>query len=182
MTSHLPIWYLGKLDLSICEQAKAELMQMPTQDASMGINGEVKQESQRKTELVFAPFDFWLSKHFESYAAEANSHCGWNYDIPSREAIQFARYGVGHHYDWHVDFFPLSGKDTDRKVTVVCLLNDPAEFDGGDFQIRLYSEYNVPLEKGSVVAFPSILEHRVTLVTRGVRYSATMWFHGPRFR
>jgi PKHD-type hydroxylase len=62
------------------------------------------------------------------------------------------------------------------------LLNDPAEFTGGEFQIRLYSEYTAPLVKGSVIAFPSFLEHRVVPVTSGVRKSATMWLRGPRFR
>lgn len=179
---HLPIWYLGKLDEAECDQAIKDLLELPMQDAAMGINGDVHQESQRKTSVVFAPFDFWLSKDMEAHASIANAHCGWNYEIPSREALQFAEYKVGRHYDWHVDYFPLSGQDTDRKVTVVCLLNDPKEFEGGEFQLRLYAEYTAPLEKGSMIAFPSILEHRVTPVTSGVRYSATMWFHGPRFR
>lgn len=182
MTQHLPIWYLGKLDPETCDQAKNELLAFPFHDASMGVNGEVKQESQRKTNVVFAPFDFWLGKEMESLANTGNKECRWNYDIPSREAIQFAEYKPGQHYDWHVDYFPLAGGETDRKVSVVCLLNDPSEFEGGIFQMRLYSEFNAPLEKGSMIAFPSILEHRVTPVTSGVRYSATMWFHGPRFR
>lgn len=182
MTQHLPIWYLGKLDAETCDQAKNDLLKFPFQDAAMGINGDVKQESQRKTNVVFAPFDFWLGKEMEKIATEANSVCKWDYDIPSREAIQFAEYKPGQHYDWHVDYFPLAGGETDRKVSVVCLLNDPDEFEGGVFQIRLYSEFVAPLEKGTIIAFPSILEHRVTPVTSGVRYSATMWFHGPRFR
>ncbi len=180
--THLPIWYLGKLPTDVCDQAKKELLELPMHDAAMGIDGEVKQETQRNTSVVFAPFDFWLSKEMEAHAAQANDQCGWGYDMPSREAIQFAQYDVGQHYDWHVDYFPLAGQDTDRKVSVVCLLNDPSEFEGGEFQIRLYSDYTAPLKKGSIIAFPSILEHRVTPVTSGVRYSATMWFHGPRFR
>lgn len=180
--SHLPIWYLGKLDNDICDQAKNDLLKFPFQDAAMGVNGEVKQESQRKTNVVFAPFDFWLGKEMEQIAKKANAICKWDYTIPDREAIQFAQYEPGQHYDWHVDYFPLAGGETDRKVSVVCLLNDPSEFEGGEFQLRLYSQYTAPLEKGSIIAFPSILEHRVTPVTSGVRYSATMWFHGPRFR
>lgn len=182
MTQHLPIWYLGKLDTNVCDQAIQELKALPMSDAGMGIDGSVKSASQRNTDVVFAPFDFWLGRDMEQFAAVANSECKWGYEIPNREAIQFAQYGVGQHYDWHVDYFPLAGQETDRKVSVVCLLNDPGEFEGGVFQVRLYSEFTAPLEKGSIIAFPSILEHRVTPVTSGVRYSATMWFHGPRFR
>ena len=135
--THLPIWYLGKLPVEVCDQARQELMALPMQEAAMGINGDVKVQSQRNTDVVFAPFDFWLSKHMEEFATKANKECAWDYEIPNREAIQFAEYGPGQHYDWHVDIFPLAGKPTDRKVTVVCLLNDPAEFEGGNFQIRL---------------------------------------------
>lgn len=180
--THLPIWYLGNIDPLICDKAKDELLTHPMRDAAMGIDGDVKQESQRNTNVVFAPFDFWLSPTMESHAHLANKECDWGYAVTSREAIQFAQYSVGQHYDWHVDNFPLSGKNTDRKVTVVVLLNDPSEFEGGEFQLRLYSQYIAPLSKGSMIAFPSILEHRVTPVTNGVRYSATMWFQGPRFR
>jgi predicted 2-oxoglutarate/Fe(II)-dependent dioxygenase YbiX len=38
------------------------------------------------------------------------------------------------------------------------------------------------MSHGTIIAFPPILEHRVIPVTSGVRYSATMWFNGPRFR
>jgi PKHD-type hydroxylase len=63
---------------------------------------------------------------------------------------------------------------------VVCLLNDG--FEGGEFEVRLYNDYKAPLVKGTMIAFPSILEHRVLPVLSGLRYSATMWFSGPRFR
>jgi len=40
----------------------------------------------------------------------------------------------------------------------------------------------IPLEKGSVIAFPSFYPHRVTSVTKGIRRSATLWITGPAFR
>jgi PKHD-type hydroxylase len=152
------------------------------QVATMGKTGETQDKVNRDTAVVFAPFDHWLSTHFSELANIANETCEWKYFVTQREAIQFATYGVGQHYNWHTDTFTLSGKEYDRKITVVCLLNDPTEFEGGEFELRLYNEYKAPLKKGSVIAFPSILEHRVTPVTKGVRYSATMWLSGPRFR
>jgi PKHD-type hydroxylase len=180
--SHLPLWYLGKVEPEICDKVIAELSKQPERDATMGVNGEETNNQQRNTSIVFASQDFWFSQTMEQFAHEANKVCCWDYLIDSREAIQFAKYGVNQHYGWHVDTFPLSGQLTDRKVSVVCLLNDPSEFEGGQFQARLYQEYTVPLEKGSMIAFPSSIEHRVIPVTSGFRYSATMWLHGPRFR
>ena len=65
---------------------------------------------------------------------------------------------------------------------MVCLLNDPTEFEGGAFVMRLYSEYFPDLVKGSNIAIPSILEHQVIPVTSGIRKSATIWTYGPRFK
>ena len=61
-------------------------------------------------------------------------------------------------------------------------MNNPTEFEGGQFQVKLYQDYTAPLLKGSVIAFPSFLEHRVIPIESGVRYSATMWLNGPRFK
>lgn len=180
--THLPIWYLGEIEKGRCDELVADLTRLPSRDATMGIAGDQVAHAHRNTEVRFAPFDYPFSSEMESHATAANRVCNWDYHITGREAIQFAKYGVNQHYEWHVDNFPLSGKPTDRKLTVVCLLNDQSEFEGGEFQIRLYNEYTAPLKKGSIIAFPSILEHRVTPVLSGVRYSATMWLSGPRFR
>jgi PKHD-type hydroxylase len=178
--SHLPIWYLGKLDGDTCNKIIAEMSGIDMKDAAMGIDGAEKDRKTRDTNVRFAPPDFWLAKDFVHFAHHANKECKWDYEITGQENIQFAEYGPEQHYAWHTDTFALAGKPTDRKITIVCLLND--EFEGGQFQVRLYNDYTAPLEKGTIIAFPSILEHRVIPVTSGIRYSATMWFNGPRFR
>lgn len=178
--SHLPLWYLGELSAEVCDQVVAELLQTPSQDAAMGPGGETKEHSTRNTKVHFAPHNYWLADQFEKFAQEANSACSWNYDVTGKESIQFAEYEQNQHYAWHTDTFTLSGRPEDRKITVVALLND--DFVGGHFDLKLYSEYRAPLKKGSIIAFPSILEHRVTPVESGKRYSATLWLNGPRFR
>ena len=35
--------------------------------------------------------------------------------------------------------------------------------------------------QGTIIIFPSMLPHRVTPVTKGVRYSLVQWFSGPDF-
>jgi PKHD-type hydroxylase len=72
--------------------------------------------------------------------------------------------------------------EKERKVSVVCLMCDPSEYEGGAFGIKLYQEYNPALEKGSIIAFPSSLEHKVYPVTSGVRTSAVIWMTGPMMR
>lgn len=180
MTQHLPIWYLGQLSDEMCDKVVAELKQEKTKDAVMGFDGSQSNLQTRKTKVHFAESGYWLEDIFKSFAKEANENCGWDYDYKWIERVQFAQYEIEHHYTWHTDTFTLCGKPDDRKITVVCLLND--EFEGGEFQVRLYEDFTAPLKKGSMIAFPSILEHRVTPITSGIRYSATLWFNGPRFR
>lgn len=180
--SHLPIWYMGTVPADICDKAVEEFSSLPSRDATMGSDGEVQNHTYRNTTVYFADSNHWLETYLKNTAFEGNQACKWDFYVSDNENIQFAEYGPEQHYNWHVDVFPLSGLPLDRKLTVVCLLNDPAEFTGGEFQIRLYSEYTAPLVKGSVIAFPSFLEHRVVPVTSGVRKSATMWLRGPRFR
>ena len=64
------------------------------------------------------------------------------------------------------------------------ILND--NFDGGAFEFASYGKEKceiTPIEvaAGSVIVFPSSMEHRVAPVTKGIRYSVVCWFLGPPF-
>ena len=122
----------------------------------------------------------------------------WNFDLKVLEAIQYTIYNKGGEYGWHIDSFPkykqMINKDTgirsyiDRKVSLTIFLNDPNEYEGGEFDIELYSPLNniryetFKLSKGSVIFFPSSFWHRVRPVTSGVRKSLVIWFLGEPFR
>lgn len=180
--AHLPLWYISKIDPSICDSVVEELSKLPTKDAAMGIQGEHADHVHRNTTVRFAEAGYWFDKMMVDAAIEGNRVCRWEFHVTHNENIQYAEYGPEQHYNWHVDLFPLSGRPYDRKLTAVCLLNDPSEFTGGEFQVRLYSEYTAPLEKGTIISFPSALEHRVVPVLSGLRKTATIWLNGPRFR
>ena len=65
-------------------------------------------------------------------------------------------------------------------------LND--EYEGGEFQFVTYSKENCTIDTpkfnktGSIIVFPSDMEHRVTPVTKGIRSSLVVWFLGPPFK
>ena len=180
--SHLPVWYLGQVPEEELSKAKEEFESVESRKATMGTEGETLDTSTRDTTVSFIDINHWFGFKMYDFAMIANQVCGWNFDVQGNEAVQYAEYGPKQHYHWHVDTFPLSGKLVDRKITVICLMNDPVEFTGGQLQVKLYQEYTVPLVKGTLIAFPSFLEHRVIPIESGVRYSATMWLNGPRFR
>lgn len=175
--SHLPVWQIYEQP-ELCDVVLEQLLAIEPGQATIGIDGEDKNIQTRDTKVRFAHEGYWVQDIFKKLATQANEV--WEYHLTGSERIQLAEYEVDQHYTWHTDTFTLSGAPVDRKITVVMLLNDA--FEGGQFQVRLYNEYTAPMKKGSIIVFPSILEHRVLPVTSGVRYSATMWFNGPRFR
>jgi PKHD-type hydroxylase len=181
--SHRPIWFIGQIVPELCEKLIEEFKLFPSKQATMGEghNGTVD-NSHRNTTVHFISPEHPLTNEMKLFGEGASKECDWEYELTGNENIQFAEYAVGQHYDWHVDTFILGLQKIDRKVTVIILLSDPDEYEGGELTIRLYDDYKPALKKGSIIAFPSILQHKVTPVTKGVRYSATMWINGPRFK
>jgi PKHD-type hydroxylase len=100
------------------------------------------------------------------------------------EPIQLTRYRAseGGHYETHRDFGP--GTMSTRKLSIVALLNDPSEFEGGELDLLAIpgDEKKVSeLGQGTVVAFPAWELHRVRRVTQGERWSLVSWIHGHPF-
>lgn len=180
--SHLPIWLVTSVPAGVCDIAAQEFNNIKKSDAAMGLDSSLTNHSQRNTSVSFAHKDHWFGYIMYKHGIQTNKNLHWGFDINDHEAVQWAEYGPEQHYDWHTDLFVLAGKPQDRKVTVVCLMNDPSEFEGGEFQVRLSADFTAPLTKGSMIAFPSMLYHRVVPVTKGFRYTATMWLTGPRMR
>ena len=60
-----------------------------------------------------------------------------------------------------------------RKISIVVQLTDPSDYEGGDFQFRNYGgnveTMGVLRQRGTVLVFPSWIEHQVTPVTKGKR-------------
>lgn len=116
----------------------------------------------------------------------------WKFHLTAMETLQYSEYGPGHHFAWHLDQFtkPFEGQPYDgltRKLSMTIQLSRDDEYDGGDFEIRDYCNYNhIVCEPearkfGSVIVFPSFIEHRVAPVTRGMRRSLVGWALGPPF-
>ncbi len=86
-------------------------------------------------------------------------------------------------YDWHHDVAWLNSSGRDRKLSVTVQLSDPEDYEGGYFE---FQEVENPSDecrgKGTVLIFPSYLQHRVTPVTSGVRKTLVAWFEGPTWR
>ena len=131
--------------------------------------------------LHYNPEIEWLYKKIYICAKEANDNI-FNFKLfYSKDSIQYSKYSENGKYDWHIDIGQKSANL--RKLSCSILLNDPGEFEGGDFEYWTKSNpERVPLKKGSILFFPSFFLHRVTKVTKGERESLVMWIGGDPYQ
>jgi PKHD-type hydroxylase len=125
----------------------------------------------------------WLFDKLEVALQQLNRGYGYRLD-GFMEGAQVAWYedhgdGRGGHYDWHIDLGP--GRYSLRKLSMSVQLSDPEDYDGGDLEFMASDEAGIRT-RGSMIVFPSFLEHRVCPVTRGTRASMVSWIAGDPFR
>jgi len=143
--------------------------------------------------------DNWIYRQIYPYIETANKNAGWNYEWATSEKIQFTEYGPNQFYDWHQDSYNepydmnhrfSEWRGLTRKLSVTVTLSHPHEYEGGILQFdtttkevgESVEDCTHILDKGSLVVFPSWMWHRVTPVTKGVRYSSVIWALGKPFK
>ena len=151
----------------------------------------------RKTSVHFIKDrDNNINKLAWHFLREANK-IQFNYDLTHFQAIQFAEYKNGGFYGWHKDDDgnAIDEPNKIRKLTAVLVISNPDTFEGGELQfyngdrpmedmgeITAEQVTNDIKAQGSVIVFDSRDWHRVTPVTKGVRYSIVCWTVGPNFK
>ena len=143
-------------------------------------------KSLRRSEVRWVNDDSELRKLIWNYGSNANGSA-FGFDIIDKFDIQYTSYHGSDFgcYNWLEDNNFLKEGYYDRKVTVVAQLSDSSEYEGGKFEFDINGEIISPdgfEKKGSIIAFPSFLKHRVTNVTKGTRNSLVSWIQGPHFR
>ena len=162
----------------------------PIADPSLGFDGSTSNNDYRSSEIR------WINPNDHSakiitellwyHAKEANRNA-FGFDLDYLPDIQYTKYTAEDNgkYDWHCDTFWANPTTYDRKLSIVIQLSDSDDYEGGDFQLDpQYTQLpaDVIREKGTVIVFPSFLNHRVTPITKGTRYSLVSWIQGPKFR
>jgi len=77
-----------------------------------------------------------------------------------------------------------------RKISMTVQLNDPSEYDGGNLKFDFghhtegnqFHECDEIKEQGSIIIFPGFVDHCVTPLTRGTRYSLVLWTLGDPWK
>ena len=158
------------------------------QPAAIGSNERILNQDIRSTKIS------WLNLSKENHhiwdklarvIAEVNSRY-FHFDLTGfYEPIQLGIYTAEDkgHYDWHIDTF-TGNKSAPRKLSMVLMLSDPSDFEGGELLLKSDQDEHVKLDmvKGRAWFFPSYMLHKVTPVTRGVRKTLVLWVGGPPFK
>ena len=151
--------------------------------------GETKHETRKTAVSFITDRENLMNELVWGFIRQANAEF-FKYKLEYFQAIQFARYQDGGHYDWHQDASPQDLANEGRKLSLTFSLTDDTEYDGGLLQFyngdKPYDDKDHDVERdiksvGTVIVFDSRDWHRVTPVTKGVRYSIVCWTVGPNF-
>jgi PKHD-type hydroxylase len=138
--------------------------------------------SHRSANITWIPRNastVWLWERMEDLTATINQFLGL--DLSHLEPnLQLLQYDENDQFDWHTDM-GVHDLNT-RKLTIVVQLADAMQYQGGGFEFYGLGELSMSRLRGTVIAFPTFLLHRVQPILNGKRTALVAWCHGPRFR
>lgn len=173
--------FSGSLSSETCEHMIQTFSKLPEKQG--GTFGDIKDH--RRSKVRWIEGEHGLRDILMAYVHQANT--AFCIDIhPIITELQFTEYSGEYKgkYDVHHDINWNESSPSDRKLSLVIQLSDPNHYVGGDFS---FSEVENPIsgdmkKQGTVLVFPSYLQHSVSEVTEGKRYSLVSWVSGPRWR
>ena len=168
--------FLNEIDLSTCKKI---------------INlGENKWKNSHNESISIANVkEKWVHDLALKYMKSANKNSGWDIQSSVMETMQLRKIDVDPYNNaWNIDgdgFTRYDRPDSEglngrtRKLSMNIILND--DYEGGE--LEFFNNKKLIEEKtGTIVVFPSYMVHRVNPVTKGVRYSLSVWFIGQPFK
>lgn len=157
----------------------------PRQVSAVNVTNDVL-NSLRKGHVVFLKStdsnNDWIFEKMATAVRGLNKQF-WNFDLNFIETLQFSIYDdPNDFYGAHMDM--AHARPEARKLSIVVQLSDPADYQGSNLQFHSsnLNFYDTINDRGTLIAFPSYMVHRVTPLTSGIRYSLVSWVCGPPFK
>jgi PKHD-type hydroxylase len=183
----------GRFTKPTCERIITLAKLLPEVEAKVGgihiegkVNNQVRRSKLRWLYGTMPDFkDLYLDIVDMFHIANRNS---FGLDLWQLHEIQFTEYNAEDegYYDWHIDTMFQDPKPSQRKLSMVIQLSDPADYEGGQLEVQPWfmepPSADALKSQGTALIFPSLLRHRVTPVTKGTRYSLVAWMEGPKWR
>lgn len=187
-------WYLHPKAFTPmeCAELTAYALSKPAREAAIGHGGKSAADPMRRSTVrwldVADPVLMGITAKLRRLMLESNARM-FGVDYHDFHELQFTEYHSTNegHYDWHEDNCwrpaPDRSEPWDRKLSLVVQLSPADTYAGGRLELeRDALAQDQFTNQGDVIVFPSILRHRVTPVTSGLRYSLVTWAKGPRWR
>jgi PKHD-type hydroxylase len=175
-----------------CNKILEDGLKIPAEDAKLGVAdmSDYINDDYRKSKIRFIqsnnPDFTWLFDELQKIGMQANRDW-FNFHITNLSFIQLAEYDESYQgeYKKHHDVFWINNDTYHRKLTCVIQLTDPDEYEGGDFE--MYDLYQYPdreeiRTQGTAIFLPSFIPHAALPVTKGRRYSLSIWFEGNKWQ
>lgn len=192
MQSMWQMWE-GKFNKEKCNQIISLAKNLPIEQATVGAVGDkteiAKEIRKSKVRWISAVMPDFKDLHHEIVDMfHTTNRSAFGVDIWYLHEMQFTEYNANEQgfYDWHIDTQFESPNQSQRKLSMVIQLSDPSDYEGGNLEISPWI-FGPPSSdqlktQGTVIVFPSLIQHRVTPVTKGTRYSLVAWMEGPKWR
>lgn len=162
------------LDFSLKNLELSEAKIVSTNNESDKTYGNKQRKSNVGWHQYYKTFPFLYKKLTEILIDEINVK-GYDLDYEA-SPFQFTEYKIGDYFHWHTDTLGKDVTQEERYCSMVIQLND--EYSGGDLELKLLDN-SIPMvfEKGvgNLIIFLSNIEHRVTKITSGNRYTLVNW-------
>lgn len=183
----------NKLTVEECEYVIDRCGERTLQQAQVGVEGMVSERRKSRTCLIYKDDHEFscLFARIMNAAVEVNDEW-FGFHLSRLNCLQFAEYDAKYNGEFktHQDVFWMNNDDKyHRKLSIVIQLSDPSIYKGGDFEFsNLGGAYPTEENKkdikdqGTILFFPSFIEHCVKPVTEGKRYSLCCWIDGPKWR
>ncbi len=173
------------LDAASCNRTIALAQSFPATEGRVAAT-DIERGEIRRSQIWFfdpTPQTEFIFEPLRSAVTQLNQ--GFRFDVTGfGTGCQVARYSseVQGHYDWHIDLG--TGRFSLRKISISVQLSATDAYEGGDLEFHMVSglDHVKMRQQGTLIAFPSYLEHRITPVTRGERFSLVAWMDGPPYR
>ncbi len=175
--------FKNELPPGLCQAIVDEGLKLELIKARVGQGDEgIISTDQRKSKIGWFPPQGWVAGITQFYMRLANEQA-WKFDIQEQESPQFTIYKKGQFYDTHRDDDNFNNVNCPsiRKLSLVATITPSNKYKGGIFKLD-GQELPEMKELGTIIVFPSGLEHTAGAVDKGTRYSLVNWFRGPGYR
>lgn len=170
-----------------CDEISARAESYAATEATIGFSDTLRSDSEYRSSIVR-----WLDVYAERGLVDrlmqfvlSSNRTNFGVAVEAPFEVQFTEYRATNngHYDWHQDVWLESPRPYARKLSVVVQLSAPNEYEGGEFEFfGIENPGETFMLRGSMLIFPSFLQHRVLPVTKGIRRSLVTWVEGPNWR